>query len=98
LPEFLTLPAGGNHYERASGYVAGNQRGADGNIRAVYSAQNNVVYCWPGKAEPTIMDFWLEIQEAFVLMISPVFWPGLAVGAGLLIFYSVVEIVTAEVK
>jgi hypothetical protein len=56
-----------------------------------------VVYCGAGKTGPT-MNFWLEIQEAFVLMISPVFWPGLAVGAGLLIFYSVVEIVTAEVK
>jgi hypothetical protein len=54
-----------------------------------------VVYCEAGKNS---MAFWLEVQEAFVLMISPVFWPGLAVGAGLLIGYSVIEMVTAEVQ
>ena len=44
------------------------------------------------------MDLWLEVQEAVVLMISPVFWPGVAIGSGLIIFFSIIEMFTAELR
>jgi len=44
------------------------------------------------------MDFWLEIQETFVLLSGAFLYPGLAIGVGLVIVFAMAEMLTAEVE
>lgn len=44
------------------------------------------------------MSFWLDVHETIVILVGPIFWPGLAVGGALTIFYAIVEIYFSEVR
>lgn len=41
---------------------------------------------------------WPDVQEAVVIMVGPVFWPGLAIGSAITIFYAIVEMFFSEVR